>query len=238
MARLPRLGPAGVPQHIIQRGNNRQICFGSDQDLAFYLSCLMEYSVEFSVRIHAWVLMTNHVHLLATPSTDGAVSQMMQALGRRYVRYFNRAYERSGTLWEGRFKSSLVQTSQYLIQCQRYIELNPVRAGMVNEPADYPWCSYQCSALGIPSELFTPHEVYLALGENDSSRRQNYREIFKAHVEPELMTDIRNAVNQGMALGSEQFKEELEVLLNRRVRPATIGRPRTKKGTHLFNLIR
>jgi len=126
MARLQRISPLGIPQHIIQRGNNRQVCFACDQDMAFYASLLIEYSKMFSVAIHAWVFMTNHVHLLASPYTNGAISDMMQAVGRRYIRYFNREYRRSGTLWEGRFKSSLVESEKYLLQCQRYIELNPV----------------------------------------------------------------------------------------------------------------
>ena len=146
MARLPRFCPSGVAQHIIQRGNNRQVCFASNEDLAAYAYWLKLYSNEFDVDVHAWVFMTNHVHLLVTPSTDDGVSKFMQSLGRHYVRYFNKVYKRSGTLWEGRFKSCLVQSEEYLLQCYRYIELNPVRANMVNDPADYIWSSYQCNA--------------------------------------------------------------------------------------------
>ena len=150
----------------------------------------------------------------------------MQSVGRRYVRYFNREYRRSGTLWEGRFKSSLVQSETYLLQCQRYIELNPVRAGMVSDPAHYIWSSYQCHSLGKAIKMSTPHEEYLALGNTDSIRQSVYRSLFPAHVDDELIKDIRVAVNKGLALGGERFKAEMERLTNRRVRPAKMGRPR------------
>jgi putative transposase len=172
--------------------------------------------------------MTNHVHLLASPYTIGGISNMMQSVGRRYVRYFNREYRRSGTLWEGRFKSSLVQSETYLLQCQRYIELNPVRAGMVSDPAQYVWSSYQCHALGKAVKMSTPHEEYLALGDSDSARQSVYRALFCTHVDGELIKDIRMAVNKGLALGEERFKDEIERLYNRRVRPAKMGRPRLR----------
>jgi putative transposase len=198
MARLQRIGPLGIAQHIIQRGNNRQVCFASEQDMAVYAHWLREYAGQFAVAIHAWVFMTNHVHLLATPYAVDGVSRMMQALGRRYVRYFNREYRRSGTLWEGRFKSSLVQSETYLLLCQRYIELNPVRAAMVSDPAEYKWSSYQCHALGKPIALSTPHAEYLRLGSTPLDRQHAYRELFRAHVESELLGDIRAAANKGL----------------------------------------
>ena len=228
MARLQRIAPLGIPQHIIQRGNNRQVCFACNQDIAFYASLLHEYSKEFTVSLHAWVFMTNHVHLLASPCTLGGISNMMQCVGRRYVRYFNREYRRSGTLWEGRFKSSLVQSETYLLQCQRYIELNPVRAGMVSDPAQYAWSSYQRHALGKAIKMSTPHEEYFALGSTDSERQSVYRALFRAHVDDKLIKDIRLAVNKGMALGGERFKDEIELLCKRRVRPAKMGRPRLR----------
>ena len=226
MARLQRIAPIGVSQHIIQRGNNRHVCFVSDQDMAFYASLLTEYAMKFSVSLHAWVFMTNHVHLLATPRADAAISNMMQSVGRRYVRYFNREYRRSGTLWEGRFKSSLVQAEMYLLQCQRYIELNPVRAGMVADPAEYVWSSYQCHALGKAVNMHAPHKEYFALGKTDSVRQSAYRELFRAHVDKGLIQDIRLAVNKGFALGNDRFKDEIERLCNRRVRPGKMGRPK------------
>jgi putative transposase len=158
MARLNRLCPVGIPQHIVQRGNNRQVCFNGDEDMAAYANWLKEFSVKFQVDIHAWVFMTNHVHLLATPRIENGISKMMQSLGRQYVRYFNYTYKRSGTLWEGRFKSCVIQSADYLLKCYRYIELNPVRASMVNYPDEYRWSSYHANALGVESALCTPHD--------------------------------------------------------------------------------
>jgi putative transposase len=226
MARLNRLCPIGIPQHIIQRGNNRQVCFVSDEDLATYANLLNDYSAEFGVALHAWVFMTNHVHILATPFDESGVSKMMQALGRRYVRYFNRSYRRSGTLWEGRFKSGVVQSERYLLICQRYIELNPVRAGMVVDPANYRWSSYQAHALGKVITMHNAHPEYLALGASPAERQQRYRELFRAHVDDDLICDIRKAVNKGLALGSECFKDEIERLMGQRVRPGKMGRPK------------
>ena len=224
MARLPRVCPVGVPQHVIQRGNNRQVCFASEQDFAAYAGWLKEYSKKYQVEIHAWVLMTNHVHLLCTPRAENAVSLMMQSLGRSYVQYFNFSYKRTGTLWEGRFKSCLVQEENYLLQLYRYIELNPVRAGMVEQPSDYIWSSYQINALGKISELCTPHLLYLALGSGAIERQLNYRELFKYHVEGKLLEEIRSAANKGMALGNERFEAEIESLTGRRMTAKKMGR--------------
>ena len=196
--------------------------------MAFYASLLYEYSKKFSVSLHAWVFMTNHVHLLASPHAIGGISNIMQSVGRRYVRYFNREYRRSGTLWEGRFKSSLVQYEIYLLQCQRYIELNPVRAGMVLDPAEYIWSSYQCHALGKVIRMSVPHKEYLALGDSDSTRQNAYWELFRYHVDEELIKDIRQALNKGLALGGDKFKDEIERLHARRVRSARMGRPRLR----------
>lgn len=225
MARLPRVSPLGIPQHIIQRGNNRQVCFASDQDMAVYVNWLDDYARQFNVSIHAWVLMTNHVHLLVTPFSPGGVSNMMQALGRRYVRYFNRAHRRTGTLWEGRFKASLVQSERYLLICQRYIELNPVRAGMVNDPADYVWSSYRAHGLGKRIKMHSPHEEYLKLGKEADSRQSCYRSLFETNIGTRMITDVRVALNKGLALGDTRFKDEIERLCGRRVRPARMGRP-------------
>ncbi len=169
--------------------------------------------------------MTNHVHLLATPHSDGAVSKMMQALGRRYARYFNREYRRSGTLWEGRFKASLVQSELYLLICQRYIELNPVRAGMVDDPAGYIGSSYQAHVLGKRVSLHTPHEEYLKLGGNYESRAACYRGLFSAYVDGHLISEVRSTANKGLAFGSDRFMDEIERLHGRRVRQARMGRP-------------
>jgi putative transposase len=225
MARLPRISPKGIPVHVIQRGNNRQACFVSDEDHGAYVGWLKEYAKKYGVDIHAWVMMTNHVHLLCTPQQEGAVSRMMQALGRRYVRYFNFEYRRSGTLWEGRYKSCLVQAERYLLEVYRYIELNPVRAEMVTDPGEYRWSSYQINALGKVSDLCTPHPEYLALGVEPLKRRENYRALFVHHVDDELLEEIRTNTNKGMAVGNDRFKEEIETLTGRRLRAKKRGRP-------------
>ena len=225
MARLVRVSPVGVPQHIVQRGNNRQVCFGGEEDMKAYLNWLKEFSKKYNVAVHAWVLMTNHVHLLCTPQEEGSISRMMQSMGRMYVRYYNYTYQRSGTLWEGRFKSSLVQSERYLLELYRYIELNPVRADMVAEPGEYSWSSYACNALGIKTELQTPHSEYLSLGTTKEERLENYRALFKAHVNTELLKEIRQSVNKGLALGNERFAAQIEALTDKRVTPRKAGRP-------------
>lgn len=224
MSRLPRANPVGVPQHIIQRGNNHQVCFISDQDFTAYLNWLKEYALKFEVDIHAWVLMDNHVHLLCTPQSVGAISYMMQGLGRQYVRYFNYSYERTGTLWEGRYKSCLVQEQGYLLQLYRYIELNPVRAKMVSDPLQYPWSSYQINGLGKHSTLCTPHPLYLSLGGNEQERQSAYRGLLNHHIDEKMLGDIRDSVNRGMAIGSEPFKLEIEKLTGCRMSPKKKGR--------------
>jgi len=228
MARLARVSPIGVPQHIVQRGNNRQVCFASDEDMKAYLNWLKEFSKKYLVDVHAWVLMTNHVHLLCTPHEEGAISKMMQSIGRMYVRYYNYTYQRSGTLWEGRFKSSLIQSEKYMLELHRYIELNPVRADMVDEPNEYSWSSYGCNALGLETELQAPHELYLALGKTKNERLENYQQLFKAHVGVELLKEIRDSVNKGLALGNERFVLQIEALTEKRVTPRKAGRPKKK----------
>ncbi len=217
MARLPRISLPGIPLHIVQRGNNRQACFGSDEDFAAYARWLGEYAEKLSVAIHAWVFMTNHVHLLLTPQTEQGVSRLMQTLGRYYVRYFNYTYKRTGTLWEGRFKSCVVQAEDYLLICQRYIELNPVRAGMVQGPGDYTWSSFRANGWGQPARLWTPHDSYRRLGKTQAERAAAYRELFRGHLDAKMLTQIRQASNQGLALGSDRFKQEIERLAGRRV---------------------
>ena len=230
MPRIKRYCPPGIPQHIIQRGNNRQVCFGSDEDYAAYSEFLYEGSVKFGVSIHAWVLMTNHVHLLVTPSHSQSISKMMQYIGRHYVPYINFNYGRTGTLWEGRFKSCLVEQGSYLINCQRYIELNPVRANMVSDPAEYRWSSYSANALGLDSQLHTPHELYMAIGNSKEERLAVYRSLFDNEFQDEAISDIRRAVNQGLVLGSEQFKDEIELLSGEKARLLKRGpKPKAKE---------
>ena len=217
MARLPRICLPGVPQHIIQRGNNRQACFASEDDFSAYASWLAEYSRKYRVKVHAWVFMTNHVHLLVTPTTPNGVSSMMQMIGRHYVRYFNYTYRRSGTLWEGRFKSCIVDAENYLLVCQRYIELNPVRAGMVESPSDYFWSSYRANGLGKAVSFWDPHPVYLGLSRSKDERLAAYRSLFSAHVDVSEISMIREATNKGLAIGDDRFKCEIEKLSGRRV---------------------
>ncbi len=226
MARGNRVCPAGVAQHLIQRGNNGQPCFGGREDFGAYAHWLREAAERHRVAIHAWVFMTNHVHLLATPFTDEGVSRMMQHLGRRYVRYFNHVHGRTGTLWEGRFKACVVQDSAYLMRCYRYIELNPVRARMVSDPADYRWSSYRVNALGIQSVLCTPHEIYRGLGQG-AERLTAYRALFAAQVDDEPIAEIREATRRGHALGDERFVREMEARTGTRLRAGKPG-PKAK----------
>lgn len=234
MARLPRICLPGIPQHVIQRGNNRQVCFASDEDFAAYAYWLHEYSKKYHVSIHAWVFMTNHVHLLMTPETKDGISKLMQSLGRRYVRYFNYTYKRSGTLWEGRFKSCVVDAENYLLLCQRYIELNPVRANMVESPADYKWSSFRSNGWGQPSKLWAPHSIYCALGKSVEERAKSYQEIFKGQIDMELLNQIRQALNQGLALGNEKFKREIELLSGHRVTALKRG-PKSKSNRSFYS---
>lgn len=226
MARKPRLAPAGYPQHVIQRGNNRSVCFKCESDYIAYISWLKKFSSKFNVGIHAWVLMTNHVHLLCTPNLDNlGVSKMMQALGRMYVRYFNHKYERTGTLWEGRFHSSLVSNDEYLLTVYRYIELNPVRANMVEKPVEYKWSSYRINALGTSSTLCTPHPVFLNLGTTQNQRLANYRALFKEELPQTVINKIQSGTRKGLVLGSDTFKLEIETLTGHRLKHETLGRP-------------
>ena len=216
MPRRTRDCPPGFPIHVVQRGNNRQICFVEEADFKAYAHWLHEAAEKFSVAIHAWVFMTNHVHLLVTPTSPGGVSRCIQHLGRYYVRYFNYRYDRSGSLFEGRFKSNLVQTGNYFLACQRYIELNPVRAGMVTDPAQYSWSSYRTHAFGSTARMWTPHSEYLSLGSADPSRHSAYRALFAEEIDRKTITHIRHAMNTGLVLGNDKFRKEVEALTGQR----------------------
>ena len=212
MPRPPRFCPAGWPVHVIQRGNNRLPIFTSERDLAAYAAWLAEGAERFGVAVHGWVFMTNHVHLLVTPDHETALSRLMQFLGRLYVRYFNHAYTRSGTLFEGRFKSCLVQESAYLLQCLRYIELNPIRAGLVRDPGDYRWSSYRAHAFGVRPRLWSPHREYEALAADAAERQKAWRELSGDVLGNDVVTKIRHCVNTGLVLGTESFREEVKQL--------------------------
>ena len=212
--------------HIIQRGNNRQPCFFTDEDHQFFLHHLGELARRFQCEPHAYVLMTNHMHLLLTSDLEEGASLLMKFLGQRYVQYVNRTYKRSGTLWEGRFRSSLVQSQHYVLACYRYIEMNPVRANMVKHPGDYPWSSYAANAEGKRHAWLTPHGEYLALGSTDRKRQQAYRNLFATQLDRELLREIRVSTHGGYALGDNRFREEIEHTLKRRATPRGPGRPR------------
>jgi len=226
MPRRSRITLPDVPLHLIQRGNNRQAFFYADEDYQAYLGWLEEYALKTECAIHAYVLMTNHVHLLLTPKTASGAGELMKRLGQRYVQYFNRSYRRSGTLWEGRFRSCLTQEEDYLLGCYRYIELNPVRANMVEHPAEYPWSSYRVNAQGEASSLISKHELYNALGLDAEERRIAYRELFRYQLEPGIVDGISSATNGNYALGSSLFQEQIAAELGRRVTRGKAGRPR------------
>jgi len=228
MPRQPRLRLAGVPFHVIQRGHNRSACFFFERDYHRYLHELQVQARHHNVAVHAYVLMTNHVHLLMTPTGGDSIGQVMQQVGQHYVRYVNRNYQRSGTLWQGRFRSCLVDTERYLLCCHQYIETNPVRAGMVDHPAAYPWSSYGFNAQGMPNPLLTPHPSVEALGRTPDERRLAYRELFMHRLEPGLVADIRDATLGGHALGSHAFQNTVARALGRSVTRQKRGPKKTK----------
>ena len=229
MARLPRFILPGQPQHIIQRGNNREPIFYDEADYRFYLEKLGAACEKHDCDLHAYVLMTNHVHLLITPHSETALAKVMQMLGRYYVQYFNYTYDRSGTLWEGRYKATLLDSEQYLLSCMRYIELNPIRADMVEHPRDYPWSSYHRNALGEENELLTPHGLYHKLGSSNEKRQAAYRLLFRHRLAERTLDELREATNKAWVLGDSRFKEKIESQLNRPVSPKKRGGDRKSK---------
>ncbi len=238
MPRKPRFNLVGIPQHVIQRGNNREPCFYAEGDYRRYLNDLLESAMKYDCRVHAYVLMTNHVHLLVTPMEKYGVSQMMQALGRRYVCHINKTYKRTGTLWEGRYKSSLIDSDCYLLACMRYIELNPIRAEMVNHPGEYKWSSYQTNAQGGTDTLIEAHPLYTELGGTNEVRQRAYRELFRNHVESESLHEIRESLNHELVLGRSHFKDRIEQITQRQVRLSKPGRPRVEEeqGVYLLGI--
>jgi len=225
MPRRARLVIPGIPWHIIQRGNNRSACFYDNCDYQYYLDTLAEQAAKYRCSIHAWCLMTNHVHLLLTPAARDSAALLMKHLGQRYVQYINRRYQRSGTLWEGRFRSCLVQENNYVLACYRYIELNPVRAGMIEHPAEYQWSSYRINGQGAQCDGLTPHAEYMALGASKEMRLASYRGLFSTIIDPDLLAEIRTATHGNYALGNERFKNEVSRMLQRRVTRGNPGRP-------------
>jgi putative transposase len=230
MARLPRLTLPGYPHHIILRGNNRQTIFASQADYQTLLNLLLENAQKFKVAIHAYVLMPNHFHLLATPETTDGLPQMMQAVGRRYVRWFNDAQGRMGTLWEGRYKSTVIDTDQYLLTCMAYLDLNPVRAGLVGQAADYAWSSHGHYVGLRVDKMITPHPMVWGLGNTPFAREAAYAELVKGGISASQELQLTDSVLRGWALGDADFVTGLQDLTTRRVSKAAAGRPfKTKK---------
>ena len=229
MARLPRLSVPGYPHHVIQRGNNRQPIFASLADRQFFLELLEQNAKKFAVQLHAYVLMDNHFHLLATPQADDSLPQMMQAVGRRYVRYYNDSQGRSGTLWEGRYKSTVIQTDRYFLACMVYIDLNPVRAGLVAQARDYPWSSHS-HYIGLRQDrLITPHPLYWELGNTPFAREVAYAELVNAGVSADTQNALTRSTLRGWALGEPEFVAELQKRTDRRVSQTLAGRPLNAK---------
>lgn len=225
MARLPRLTLTGYPHHVILRGNNRQDIFINTPDRTFMLSVLAEEAKQQGVEVHAYVLMSNHIHLLLTPQRDQALPLMMQALGRRYVRHFNLCHGRTGTLWEGRYRSSLIQTERHLLACMVYLDLNPVRAGMVADPADHPWSSHGHYTGTRVDKMLTPHALYWQLGNTPFDREAAYTDLVRSGLSANQVGALTQATLSGWALGDDAFKQSLQTQTERRVSPRRPGRP-------------
>ncbi len=230
MPRLPRIMSPGLPQHLVQRGNNRELCFFAESDYLAYLHWLERAARTYRVSVHAYVLMPNHVHLLATPGVEGGISKMMQYLGRHYVQYINKTYHRSGTLWERRFLASLIESECCLLSLYRYIESNPVRAGLVAAPEQYRWSSARTHVAPQRETLLVDHDLYLRLGDTPQVRAQAYLESSRKPLEEEMLAEIRHAIRRGVPLGSDGFTEQIEQQLGRRVRLRKAGRKPKRNG--------
>lgn len=226
MPRLPRLNLIDIPQHIVQVGHNNLPCFFDDEDYQFYLISLRNAADQYSVDVHAYVLLPNMVQIIATPRVPNGVSSMMQSLGRRYVQYVNHRYKRSGTLWAGRYKSSLIDSDAYLLTCYRYVELRPMYLGLAESLGDYPWSSFNHHASVVNSEVITDHRLYLALGETAQERAEAYRKLFRYRFDRRLLEYIAETIKVGHVLGGDAFQEKIEQIANQRVRPLKRGRPR------------
>lgn len=229
MPRKTRMYLPGVPVHVIQRGNNRMPCFFADRDYQLYKEFLSVGLGRYGGRLHAYCLMTNHAHLLITPDEEDSISRVMQHLGRQYVQYVNRHYQRTGTLWEGRHKSSLIDTERYLLTCYRYIELNPVKAGMVVRPEHYPWSSARYHAVGIVDDLVTPHPCYQSLGAREEDRLAAYSGLLMSTLTDDESERIHTSIAQNLPTGDERFTLDIESRLGRKLRPGRPGRPERER---------
>ena len=226
MPRKPRFYLPNVPAHVMQRGHNRSAIFFENEDYLEYLRILKSMADKYQCLVHAYVLMTNHVHLLMTPLSQNGISLFFQGLGRQYVTYINKNYGLSGSLWDGRHKGNSIDTEVYFLTCMRYIELNPVRANMCVDPGEYRWSSYAANALGESSCILTPHEEYKHLGKNSALRQKAYRGLFKESLDAKTIDDLRKGVQSGTPVGYKYFTQKIEQLLNCKTGYIVRGRPK------------
>lgn len=231
MPRRARIMLPGIAVHVVQRGNNQADCFFAPEDREFYLFHLSRLLPRTACRLHAYCLMTNHVHLLLTAANADGCALLMKGIGQLYAQYINKRYARSGYLWQGRFKSCLVQSEDYVLACYRYIELNPVRAGIARRPDEYPWSSYATNAKGEAAVFVSPHGEYERLGRTPAERQAHYRDLFGERQRPEQLQEIRTATHGGYALGDPGFKRRMALALGRRVEPGNAGRPTERRKT-------
>jgi len=226
MARLPRYTIKNEPQHIIQQGRDGQQIFFEDQDYQYFHDCLDAAAYNYQLDVHAYVLMPDHVHILATPGKTDSISRTTQSIGRNYVQYFNESYGGSGTLWEGRYRATVIESKQYLLTCSRYIELNPVRNKLVRNPGDYRWSSYAHNALGEVDEMINAHKQYLLLGSDSKARANAYRALFKQKLDAETVQKITDSTLKGWVLGDSKFARKIEKISGRRATQLPKGRPK------------
>lgn len=229
MARLPRLNLIDIPQHIVQTGHNGLACFFDEEDYEFYLISLAAAAKQYQCDIHAYVLLNNMVQIIATPRVPGGISSLMQSLGRRYVQYVNHRYKRSGTLWGGRYKSSLIDSEAFLLSCYRYVELRPLEQGLVEELSNYKWSSFPHHSGATQSDLILDHRIYLELGDTEEERCNAYNQLFRYKFDSRLQDFIAETISVGHILGGDRFKDEIERIANHRVRPLKRGRPKKKQ---------
>lgn len=228
MPRKPRFYLPGVPVHVFQRGHNKQPVFFDEEDYLVYLRHLKAAADTFDCKIHAYVLMTNHVHLLVTPKTSDSISLLFQGTGRHYVPYINKTYQRRGGLWEGRHKSSVIEAENYLLSCMRYIELNPVRANMVRHPDQYRWSSYACNAQGVDNAIIKPHELYLSLATTAENQQKTYRALFDLSIKEDELDLIRSSLQSGTPIGDDKFTAHIEKVVGRKIGFTKVGRPKKR----------
>ena len=235
LTRLTRFSIPGVPQHITQRGNNRQDVFRGEQDYLLFLRRLMESASTCGCQVHSYVLMTNHIHLLATPVEWNSIGRLMKSVTARYSRYFNTKYDRTGTLWEGRYRATVIDSEEYFLTCSRYIEQNPVRAGMVGDPGEYRWSSYRHKAWGLGDSIVRESDLYLRLGASPGERQLAYRDLLAAMTPEDALAAIREATSKSWALGGKEFVRSIGEAAGRRPRPLPRGKSKLVSDTNSTN---